>query len=241
MATINFSYVSGGITYSRTFPVIKLRGLDDPDKVKFFPAFQREMADGSTLEIIKGFRRVFTVTLGALNVAADRQFFLNFLQHTTRIVQYSNLAGVDCVLSNPTSFENQWLYDTKLMKYFEVELEENAIYTVWPSLVQPTPDTDLYIKTKVEITGTEASPQTLTTNTAPLATDDTGAAYPAINLAFYAVTIIVTEYQDSLVNRVGDITQSGSDISFQLAHSDVGNPYSDGKWYCTITIGLQAK
>lgn len=240
MATITFKYVSG-LTYSRSFAVIKLRGLDDPDQVQLWPNFQRKLADGSVIEVIKGFRRVFTATLGILNSSTDRKFIQSFLSHPQRAVLYTTNATINCSLANVEKFENQWLYNTNLMRFFEVELIENSIYTTWPVLVNPTTDADMYIKTKVEITGTEASPQTLTTNTAPLDVDDTGNPYPAISLVSYAPTVLITEHQDCLVNRVSDITQSGANISFTVAHSDVGNPFGDGKFYATIVIGIQAK
>jgi len=221
---------------------LAVRGLDEPDIIELVPPLQLYAADGHILEYIKGFRRCPFVTLGVLQEEADRTFILNFLQANDRWIYFgTGVASVYCVLLDPEGFANEWKHDTSIMRYYDIQLLENVTYTVWPELVEPTADELLYIKSKVEITGTEASPQTFTTNAGALATDDTGNPYPAINLAAYAVTVILTEHQDSLVNRISDITQSGTDIAFTVAHSDVGNAYSDGKWYATISIALQAK
>lgn len=238
--SVTFRYRSGATTYSRTFTALAVRGLDEPDIVKLV-GWQFKASDHSLIEFFKGFRRCPIVTIGVIQEAADRQFMLYFLQAVDRWIYLGSLASVYCVLADPEGFENEWKYDTSLMRYYDIALRENVIYTEWPAGVEPTETETLYIKSKVEITGTEASPQTLTTNAGALATDDTGNAYPAINLASWAVTVILTEHQDRLVNRVSDITQSGTDISFTVAASDIGNLYADNKTYATITIGLQAK
>jgi hypothetical protein len=241
-STITFRYRSGVTNYSRTFNTLSIKGLTQPDKVLLWPPLRFRMSDGSMSTEFRGFRRVITATLGVLQEDADRTFILNFLQANDRWIYFgTGVASIYCVLLDPEGFANEWKYDTSIMRYYDIRLLENVTYTVWPELVEPTADELLYIKSKVEITGTEASPQTFTTNAGALATDDTGNPYPAINLAAYAVTVILTEHQDSLVNRISDITQSGTDIAFTVAHSDVGNAYSDGKWYATIAIGLQAK
>ena len=241
-STITFKYRTGATTYSRTLPLLYTKGLDDPDEVEFVPPLQFEAQDGSLIEEIKGFRRIILVRIGILQTAADRQFMLNFLQSSTRWIDIGVFATVHCVLADVTGFENLWLWETKLAPYYEVLLKENVIYQTWPDSLEPVETETLYINTKVEITGTQASPQTLTTNAGVLATDDTGNTYPAINLASWAVTILLTPHQDCLVNRASDITQSGTDITFDVAHADVGNPDpADNKFYATITIGLQAK
>ena len=240
-STITFKYRTGATTYSRTLPLLYTKGLDDPDEVEFVPPLQFEAQDGSLIEEIKGFRRIILARIGVLQTAADRLFMLNFLQSSTRWIDMGVFAAVHCVLADVAGFENLWLWETKLAPYYEVLLKENVIYQTWPDSLEPVETETLYIKTWVEITGTEASPQTLTTNAGALATDDTGAAYPAINLASWVVSVMLIERQDCLINRIGDVTQSGTDISFTVAHSDIGNAYSDGLFYAQVVIGLQAK
>lgn len=241
MATsITFRYHSGATTYSRTFTALAVRGLDEPDRVEFVPPLQVQAMDGGILGYIKGFRRIITVRIGVLQETADRAFMLNFVRSNDRWIYLGSLASVYCVLENPDEFENTWLYDTSLMRYFEIGLKETVTYQEWPELVEPTADTLSYIKWNVEITGTLASPQTLTTNAGALTLDETGNPYPAINLAAYVPMIKLTELQDCLIVQTANPTQSGTDITFQVAHSDIGNPYADGKFYADIEISLQA-
>jgi phage gp36-like protein len=95
----------------------------------------------------------------------------------------------------------------------------------------------MYFK-KVEVTGTQAAPQTFVTNAGTLALTENGDAFPSIDLTSQVANIVLTSYQDCQVNRVGDITQSGTDITFQLAISNIGNASSDGKYYVTIDISV---
>jgi phage gp36-like protein len=95
----------------------------------------------------------------------------------------------------------------------------------------------MYFK-KVEVTGTQTSPQTFVTNAGALVVTENGDAFPSIDLTSQVANIVLTSYQDCQVNQVGDITQSGTDITFQLAISDVGNASSDGKYYVTIDISV---
>jgi hypothetical protein len=112
------------------------------------------------------------------------------------------------------------------------------------SLYTPTTDTNImYTQLKVEVTGTQSSPETFTTNSGKLATQENGSAYPVISLSTYVVSVVSngSPYQDAKINQVGSLTQVGSNISFQLAISDTGNPSSDGKFYTDILIFLQAR
>lgn len=240
-STITFKYRSGATTYTRTFATLSIKGLTRPDKVELFPPLRFEMSDGSIRTAFKGFRRVITATLGVLQEDADRAFVLNFLQSNDRWIYFGSVASVYCVLLDPEKFENEWKFDTSLARYYDIQLLETITYTTWPELVEPTADTLLYIGSDwIEVTGDESSPITLTTNAGVLVTDATGNPYPSISLAAYAVELIVRERQGCLC-YAGNVTQSGTDVTFQVWHADAGNAYSDGKFYCRITIGLQAK
>lgn len=241
--TVTFKYRRGATTYSRTFNVLALRGLTEPDAYELWPPLQWRMVDGRIQDDVRGFRRIITATLGVQQEYADRIFILNFLQSPDRWIYLGTLASVYCVLADVTAFENRWLQDTSLLRYFDIELREEVTYTVWPEWVEPTADALMYIGSDwIEVTGDESNPITLTTNAGVLAVDATGNPYPAINLAAYAVELFIRERgPQSTPCMAGNVTQSGSDITFQVWHGDAGNPYTDGKFWCKITIGLQAK
>lgn len=239
MATLTLKYRDGSSVYSRSFTILAHRGLDDPDAGEFVPGLQWEGADGTLVESIVGFRRLATVTFGMANDATDRAFILRWLMFPRWIVM-SPYADAVFALADPERFENDWRDGSQYQRFYEVTLRETSIHSAWPDAAEPNETETLYITDWIEITGTEASPQTLTTNSGALATDAAGNAFPAINLSAYTVTVLITERQDSLICQIGDVTQAGSDISFTVARSGAGNPYSDGKFYARITLGLQA-
>jgi len=241
VATIVFKYRKSSTTYSRTFAVSSVRGYDEPDEVEFLPPIQQVALDGTIIEEMQGFRRVITVGFGVLQEAADRAFVFNFLANNERWITMSPMGTVVLALADPTAFANQWQNGHKLERNYDVQLRETILQTAWPDYADPVEIETLYIKTDVQITGTPESPQTLTTNTAPLATDDTGQAYPAISLTTHAVSLLIAEKQDCVVYRTSDISQSGNNITFQVAHANAGNAYSDGNFYAALTIGLQEK
>jgi len=130
----------------------------------------------------------------------------------------------------------------KSEKLFTFELLESIVRTEWPSGIAPIADTDMYIAKKIKIVGTQNSPEVFTTNVGKLLYNFGTTAFPSISLLSYNVAIFCnsTPYQDAKVNQVGDVTQSGSNISFQLAVSDTGNASGDTFFYADITIALQA-
>lgn len=240
-SSITFRYRSGATTYTRTFTALAVRGLDEPDAIELWPPLQHRMVDGRIEDNVQSFRRIITVTIGVLQEDADRAFMLQFLKASDRWIYLGTLASVYCVLADPEGFANEWKYDTSLMRYYDIKLRENITYTVWPEAVEPTEDALVYIGSDwIEITGGEATPTVLTTNAGVLATDATGNPYPAINLAAYAVEIGIRERSGTLCYASAP-TQSGADITFNVWHADSGNPYTDNKFYCRITLYLQAK
>lgn len=239
MATLTFKYRSGATVYSRSFTVLSTKGLDDPDEVEIV-GIQEEKSDGSIEEKIQGFRRIVSVNLGVQSAEADRAFIVEWLRHPQRWTTHPTYASTVYALADPEAFENEWKDGSQYQRYFNIRLRETSIHSAWPTATEPVETETLYISDWVEITGTEASPQTLTTNSGALATMADGNVWPAINLAAYTVTVIISERQGRAVHQVGAVTQSGTDISWTVALKGSGNAYADGKFYAKFTIGLQA-
>lgn len=216
-----------------------MRGLDEPDEGQIVGT-QTDGLDGTISETIIGFRRVITAGLGILQESADRAYMLEFASAQDRWITMSPMGSVHLVLEDPAKFANEWKNGSSLARRYTVRLVENVLQTTWPTYADPVVEELAYIKTHVQITNTPDSPQTLTTNAGALATDDTGNAYPAINLATYAASVIIQPEQECDCMRVSSITQSGTDITFQVAHSYAGNAYADGNFYAQITILLEA-
>jgi len=241
MATIDFNYRKNSTTYSQAFTVKSVRGYSEPDEVEFFPALTHEAVDGTLIEQMTGMRRIITVVFGVLNTAVDRAYIFNFMASQERWITMSPMGTVVLMLEDPSGFANQWKDDHQYERLYTIRLKESVIQTSWPAYADPEETETLYITTHVEITGTPDSPQTLTTNSGALATDDTGSAFPAILLTAYAVSITLNKEQECDCFRTSTISQSGTDIQFSVAHDYAGNTYSDGKYYAQVVIGLEAK
>jgi hypothetical protein len=240
-----FRYLdSVGTVHSNTFDTLFIRGGEMPWKWRYVPNNIFEKADGSKETKFRAFQRIFSIELRALNAYED--FIRAFLQASTKSITYQGLnilSEESFIVFESAEYENEWHNDFKLTKRYVIEFVESRVRTVWPPY-SPPPTTDdlMYIAKKIKIIGTQASPETFTTNAGQLLFNYGTTVYPSISLLSYVVTVIANgaPYQDAKINQVGDITQSGSDITFKLAVSDSGNPSSDTFFYADITIGLQA-
>ena len=237
MATaIVLKYYNAGWV-SRSYSALSVRGLTDPDDCQIV-GVQHDYRSGGVEEEILGFHRVLIVDFGVLQDADDREHILNFLTHDQRqITTSSDYANV--ALFEPERFQNEWLDDVRLRKRFILRLIDSYVYTIWP--VQAVTDTLVYIKNRVKIEGTQASPETFTTNSGKLATDETGAVYPTFNSSTHVfhVSINGAPYQDGKINLIATPSVSAGNITFQAAVSDGGNPSSDGFFYADVAIFLQ--
>jgi hypothetical protein len=232
-----------GSVQKKTFTTLSVRGLDIPFKVKFVPpeAFYKPV-DGSSRTNYQGFQRIIQVELGAIN--SDEDFIRAFFQAATKSFAYqgSLIVSEECqVTYESPSFEDAWFDEYKYTKKYIFELTENTVRTEWPTPIQPVVADIMYIKLKVKIEGMNVAPETFITNSGKLQYNYGTTPFPGISLLSYIVTIISNgaPYQDAKINQVGNVTQSGSNISFQLAVSDTGNPSSDGFFYADISIALQ--
>jgi len=104
-------------------------------------------------------------------------------------------------------------------------------------------DEIMYLKRHVKIEGTEASPETFTTNVGKLATDETAQNYPAFSDSTHVFHVEVngTPYQDAKIHIITQPSISGGNITFTAAVSGSGNMSGDGYAYADIAIFLQAK
>jgi hypothetical protein len=240
MATIQLNYDDGGVTMTRVLPLVTERGLTHPDAVELFPPLSFVMNDGHIRTYFKGFRRIISLYLGVLFDRDDRLFVMRFLKASTKWVYHPDAGDVSVVLADPSGFEAQWLFDTELNPSYRLRLKDTNIYTRWPPSGVITED-NMYNKTFIEVTGTPDAPQPFTTNSGVLATDDSGLPYPAMLLTDYSPVLVLQSHQEAAIVQIGEIAQSGTDITFQLAAQRTGAAYADGKFYVTLGIALQDK
>jgi hypothetical protein len=240
-----FKYLDSlGNVQTHIFDVLSVRGVDKPWKWRNVPDKVFDISDGGKRTEYRGFKRIFSVELAVLQAYED--YIQAFLQADTKSITYQGtnlISEENQVVFESAEYENEWIGDCELAKKYVIEFVESTIRTFWPVPTVPVIADDLmYIKTKVKIEGTQASPETFTTNAGKLQYNYGTTAFPSISLLSYVVTVICNGVpkQDAKCNQVGDITQSGSNISFQLAVSDAGNPSGDGFFYFDIIIVLQA-
>jgi len=224
---------------ARSYAALSLRGFDEPDEVRLIGR-PHEYPDGSLDEQLRGFKRVITIDFGVLQNLADRIFILKFLNGAKRQVRTATQVAF-VALEDPGRYANEWIDNLQHGKRFILRLIDEGVYTIFPT---PATVTEImYLKSKVEITGTQSSPEAFTTNSGKLATDETGQAYPTFNEATHVFHVSVNgaPYQEAHVNIVNKPTVSSGNITFQAAVQDGGKPAADGKFYADIAIYLQAK
>lgn len=233
-------YDSLGAVHSQSFDILSVKGLDAPDNIQLVPDLIYLLMDGSSKTEFRGFRRIVTFELDALNSLED--YLRAFLQASNKAIVYKGgwvqLLRTELVQDN-SNFENEWIEGFEHQKKYILELVDKHIYTIFP---EPITIVDyMYIKLKVEISQPYETPETFTTNIGKLLTMQNGDDYPPIDLSACDVAIILSSYQGASINQFGDTVQSASDISFQLGYDMAGNPYADGKYYADIIIGVQPK
>lgn len=245
METATLRYLDSlGTVQKKDFEVLSVEGLDIPKKLRFIPPQIYDIVDGSKATEYRGFQKIIGVSLSPIN--SNETFIEKFLQAGTKSLAYQGINVVseeDQVVFETAEFESEHFDGFKYEKLYKFELTEKTVRHVWGFPTIPIVDNMIgYIKIKVKIEGTQASPETLTTNTGKLAYNFNTTVFPAISLLNYNVSVICngTPYQSGKINQVGDVSQSGSDITFQLAHSDSENPSDDGFWYADLVIVLQA-
>jgi hypothetical protein len=231
-------YDSLGTQQAQSFDVLSVHGLGDPDKYKLVPPLIYNIVDGSKETAFKGFQRIITIELRALN--AYEEFLRAFLTADTKSIRLNEAAvHIDSasIVYESSEFENEWIEDFKQAKRYVIELTEKRVRRQWMFL--PSGEDMIYIKSHVKVIGTEDSPELFTTNAGKLAYNYGSTAFPDMLLEDYVIAIDGASYQSAQVHQVGIATQDGGDISFYLAYSNIGNASSDGYYYCDIVFLLQ--
>jgi hypothetical protein len=231
-----------GVVHTQAFDILSVHG-NTPDNIRFVPPLLYSIIDGSSETEFRGFQRVFVYELKALNSLED--YLRAFLQASAKSITYKgiNTVAEECqVVFESAEYENEWIDGFEHTKRYVIELVESTIRTIWniPTFL-PIADEDMYIIKKVKIEASQTSPETFTTNVGKLLYNYGTTSLPSFSLLSHIISISCnsTPYQDAKFNQVGDIAQSGSNISFQIAMSDTGNASSDGFFYTDIKIQLQ--
>lgn len=241
--TLRYAGDDGAINkYLAPFNIV--RGFERPDKIAFWPPVINEVCDGTKRTEFRGFRRVISIDFGVLDDDNFYEYLLSWMRNNTRSVYLGMTAGREeeiIVASDVAEYEAQWLNSCVLGRKFVLPVIENVIRTAWSDYTPASGIDYMYCKKRVKIEGTQAAPETFTTNADKLVVMETGYAFPAISLLSWVVTVKATALQDCKVNVVGDVENYGTNLRFELAMSDAGNAAPDGFYYADIEILLQAR
>jgi len=230
-----FFYTLSGLTYSRTIELLKLQGMDEPDHLEKIGVVH-DILDGSLSEQILGFHKIIEATVRANTTPLDRRFLAQFILAESKTLVYGNYVSN---VVHDKELVSEWLYACEHCREFTLALTDSHVYTAWSD--GTIADTNMYYTAIVEITGTLASPQTFTTNVAPLATDIWGNSFPAFSGTVHKASILAISaaYSQFVYCQVGEVTVSAGNLTWQGFASDFGTPADDGKYYVKFTISVQ--
>lgn len=234
---VTLEYKQDGTTYSMVLDALSIKGITAPEDWELY-CFQDTFLDGTIDEQILGFHRRISIGLFPLMDSASRSFVLGFIKGSQRYVQYDG----ERIEVSPLEVEGLQAEESAQVYFatkYTLRLIERQLLKALPSDVSEVDP--VYIKLKVEVTGTLASPETFTTNSGKLSTQESGSAYPTFDSSTYVYSVVGKDYQEATISLIGKPTVSGSNLTFQLAISDMGKPSSDGKFYTDILILRQAK
>lgn len=233
--------MDGATAREKAISVLSTRGWSYADEYENY-GVQQTYLSGTMQEKFIGFRRIVTIDFGVIHDETTRVYLLYWMLASNKSITYGSDSARFALLDF-NKYANEWLESCELGRHFVLSLAEADIRTTMPASIAE--GEVAYIKRKVAITGTQASPETFTTNGGKLATDQTGASYPEFNTDDYAYHVHLTPYQEAGVNLVTEpaITPSGAtgNLTFQIAVADGGKAFSDGNYYADIVIIAQAK
>ena len=238
MPTLTFQYAESGTDYTQGFDLLALKGFDEPDEMAL-AVIQHEHLDGSLAENIWGQRRIITADFGVVETHAERTFIADFIRNETRQIRDASGLFADVVLEDVKRAIAEWENNCRLGRRYILRLLSANLEQSFGTVVEE--DELAYIKKHVEVTGTQSSPETFTTNSGKLVTQENGAVYPTFNSSTHDFVVLITPpigYKDRAVGLANQPSIVGGNITFQLAASDLG----DGSTvYVDITIILQLK
>ncbi len=136
-ATINY----GTVTFSGQYVDLRynsIRGLDDPDDIRPFPAVKNDIIDGSSNTQFKAFGRNITVDLGPLLDRNARIILLYWYIDNNRTLDYNSAdsglseAGLSVNPKDTSDFKNTWLQGFSGARAITLALQEATVRTSFP-------------------------------------------------------------------------------------------------------------
>jgi hypothetical protein len=237
---VTLLYTESSITYSKTFELLSLKGMDEPDSLRRNAVIHEYLSGGIEEQVDGFFKDPITLTFQAVTTQLSRRFLVQWFSASAKRVIYGAYIAEGIT---DDALVSEWLYECEHNRSFEVKLwDEHKYYDFQDA--GAIADTDMYCKLNVKITGTSDSPQTFTTGTSPLANPtEAGSNWPLFSSITHVANVILQPNTSCqfIPCRVGNPTITGGNVQFQAFVSDMQVPASDGFYYMDVTILLQAK
>lgn len=213
--------------------------MNYPDEVRIV-GVQHRYLNGGMEEQTLGFNKIIEVDFGVIQNHEAAKFLHAFLFNERKTILYGAYVE-DVVLDDPAHYENEWLDGVQVGRRFIGRFIGKHVYKQFTT--PATTVETMYLKSKVEITGTADAPEQFETNVEKLLTDETGATYPAFNASTHVfhASIDGARYCESSFALVDKPTVVAGNLRFSIYRDDFGKPAADGKYYADIAIYLQAK
>jgi hypothetical protein len=200
-----------------------IKGLSEPWKWRYVPDKVFKAADGSSSTQYQGFQRYIRLELAP--ISADDDFIRIFLQAETKtvLIPGSVLLSDSCQATfEEIEQEDAWHEDFFNARLYTIDLLEKTVRTDWPTPIPIGDNMTGFIVHDIEVVGTLSAPETFTTNVGKLLYQHDTFPFPPIDLSTNKVSIVFDYDQPWMVCRVGAISQSGTNITFQLAVAGSG-------------------
>ena len=233
------SYDQSGITYTSTFVLLAIKGMDEPDSIRK-NAVTHEYLSGGIEEQVDGFfKDPITLTFKAVTTQLSRRFLVQWFTASAKRVIYG--AYIAEGITDET-LVSEWLFECEHNRSFEVKLWDEHKYYDWQDAGAQS-DADMYCKLNVKITGTSDAPQTFTTGTPPLVLMETTESWPPFSNTTHVHTVVLTPNSSCqfIPCLVGNPSIVVGNVQFQAFVSDMQVPASDGFYYCDLRVYLQAR
>lgn len=117
---------------------LSIRGLDDPDDIRPFPAVRNDIIDGSSNTQFKAFGRNITVDLGPVLSRNARIILLYWYIDNNRTLDYNSAdsglseAGLSVNPKDTSDFKNTWLQGFSGARAITLALQEAIVRTSFP-------------------------------------------------------------------------------------------------------------
>lgn len=232
-------YDQGGISYSRTFETLVVKGMSEPDKLKKVGIIH-DLLSGETQEQIQGFQKRIKIGFRPPFVPTTTRFLTKWFLATRKRILYGTLLSEGVT---DETLVSSWLYDLEYGRSFEVDFYDEHVYRRWED-TGAIAETLMYFKRDVKIEGTEASPETFTTNSGKLALMQNGLPFPSFSDSTHDFLVALNaekNCQATFAVVKGSVSVVTGNLTFQAFASDYGSPAGDGFFWVAIAIFLQEK